>query len=141
MVSKVAKLIAVINLIAKNVANLALSPRFCQVPIEPPIKLPSRHGGTINSRRVTSPLVRLVKGQEMWEVPDHPQSVLPQNWVGNEKNSTITCMVLKATTNDKRHLALCHDEVRGPRSGLCRSGGISNNDNKYYFIQTQLYVS
>ncbi|GFV83043.1 hypothetical protein TNCV_1180571 [Trichonephila clavipes] len=31
-------------------------------------------------------------------------------------------MVLKATANDKRHLALCHDEYRGPRSGLCRSG-------------------
>ncbi|GFW43713.1 hypothetical protein TNCV_4770621 [Trichonephila clavipes] len=28
-------------------------------------------------------------------------------------------MVLKA--NDRRHLALCHDEFRGPRSGLCRS--------------------
>ncbi|GFX24156.1 hypothetical protein TNCV_2436491 [Trichonephila clavipes] len=37
-------------------------------------------------------------------------------------------MVLKATTNDRRHLALCHDEFRGPRSGLCRSGGIGNNN-------------
>ncbi|PRD21344.1 UNVERIFIED_CONTAM: hypothetical protein NCL1_51985 [Trichonephila clavipes] len=36
-------------------------------------------------------------------------------------------MVLKATANDKRHLALCHDEFRGPRTGLCQSGGISNN--------------
>ncbi|GFV41784.1 hypothetical protein TNCV_3629351 [Trichonephila clavipes] len=39
-------------------------------------------------------------------------------------------MVLKATTNDRRHLVICHDELRGPCSGLCRSGGISNN-NKY----------
>ncbi|GFX72493.1 hypothetical protein TNCV_4060901 [Trichonephila clavipes] len=38
-------------------------------------------------------------------------------------------MVLKATANDRRHLALCHDEFRGPRSGLYRSGGISNNNN------------
>ncbi|GFW79549.1 hypothetical protein TNCV_128541 [Trichonephila clavipes] len=30
--------------------------------------------------------------------------------------------MLKATANDRRHLALCHDEFRGPRSGLCRSG-------------------
>ncbi|GFX97362.1 hypothetical protein TNCV_1077331 [Trichonephila clavipes] len=26
-------------------------------------------------------------------------------------------MVLKATANDRRHLALYHDELRGPRSG------------------------
>ncbi|GFU07733.1 uncharacterized protein TNCV_4164281 [Trichonephila clavipes] len=45
----------------------------------------------------------------------------PQNWGGNEPNRTVTCMVLKATANDRRHLALCHDEFRGPRSGLCRS--------------------
>ncbi|GFX15751.1 uncharacterized protein TNCV_2132371 [Trichonephila clavipes] len=31
-------------------------------------------------------------------------------------------MVFKATANDRRHLALCHDEFRGPRSGLCRTG-------------------
>ncbi|GFW19528.1 hypothetical protein TNCV_1604201 [Trichonephila clavipes] len=37
-------------------------------------------------------------------------------------------MVLKATANDRRHLVLCHDEFRGPRYGLCRSGGISNNN-------------
>ncbi|GFU58707.1 hypothetical protein TNCV_932531 [Trichonephila clavipes] len=36
-------------------------------------------------------------------------------------------MVLKATVYDMRHLALCHDEFRGPRSSLCRSGGIGNN--------------
>ncbi|GFT75568.1 hypothetical protein TNCV_1135381 [Trichonephila clavipes] len=32
-------------------------------------------------------------------------------------------MVLKVTDDDRRHLAHCHDEFRGPRSGLCRSGG------------------
>ncbi|GFV11718.1 transposable element Tcb1 transposase [Trichonephila clavipes] len=31
-------------------------------------------------------------------------------------------MVLKAAATDRRHLALCHDEFRGPRTGLCRSG-------------------
>ncbi|GFX04826.1 hypothetical protein TNCV_2248091 [Trichonephila clavipes] len=30
-------------------------------------------------------------------------------------------MVLKATANNMRHLAFCHDEFRGPRPGLCRS--------------------
>ncbi|GFT34875.1 hypothetical protein TNCV_3878851 [Trichonephila clavipes] len=38
-------------------------------------------------------------------------SVLPQNWDGNEPNRTVTCMVLKATANDRRRLALCHDEI------------------------------
>ncbi|GFW76675.1 DCN1-like protein 1 [Trichonephila clavipes] len=55
--------------------------------------------------------------------------VLPQNWDGNEPNRTVTCIVLKAAANDRRQLALCHDEFRLPRSSLCRSGGISNNNN------------
>ncbi|GFV26101.1 hypothetical protein TNCV_4887321 [Trichonephila clavipes] len=40
-------------------------------------------------------------------------------------------MVLKSRANDMRHLALCHDEFRGPRSDLCRSGGIGNNNNTF----------
>ncbi|GFY14423.1 uncharacterized protein TNCV_1314771 [Trichonephila clavipes] len=56
------------------------------------------------------------------------QGFLSQNWGGNEPNRTVTCMVLKATDNDRRHLALCHDEFRGPQSGLCRSVGISSNN-------------
>ncbi|GFW31559.1 hypothetical protein TNCV_4419941 [Trichonephila clavipes] len=47
-------------------------------------------------------------GKRRRETPDHPQ----------------------ATANDRRHLALCHDEFRGLCSDLCRSGGISNNNNK-----------
>ncbi|GFX61231.1 hypothetical protein TNCV_3407061 [Trichonephila clavipes] len=43
-------------------------------------------------------------------------------------------MVLKATANDRRHVALCHDEFRGPRSGLCRSCVISNNNNRSIVI-------
>ncbi|GFW55927.1 cullin-4A [Trichonephila clavipes] len=45
--------------------------------------------------------------------PDHPQGVFPQNWGETELNRSVTCMVLKATAN-RRHLALCHDEFRGP---------------------------
>ncbi|GFW20211.1 monocarboxylate transporter 12 [Trichonephila clavipes] len=70
----------------------------------------------------SSRLVRLVKGEERWEASNHPQSVLPRNWDRIEPNHIVTCMVLKASANDRRHLALCHDEFRGPRSGLCRSG-------------------
>ncbi|GFV47477.1 uncharacterized protein TNCV_885491 [Trichonephila clavipes] len=76
--------------------------------------VPAWHWGTINSRRAACPLVRLVEGEERWEVPDHPQGVLPLNWGGIEPNHTVTCMVLKAMDNDRRHLALCHDEFRGP---------------------------
>ncbi|GFS77203.1 uncharacterized protein TNCV_3757991 [Trichonephila clavipes] len=46
--------------------------------------VPARHGGTLNSRRATSPLVRLVEGGERWEASGHPQSVLPLNWGGIE---------------------------------------------------------
>ncbi|GFT41451.1 uncharacterized protein TNCV_3942181 [Trichonephila clavipes] len=83
--------------------------------------------GTLNSRRAASSLVWLVERVERWEAPDPPRC-LPQNWGGNEPNRTITCMVRKATTNDRRHSALCHDKFRGPRSGLCRSRGIRNNN-------------
>ncbi|GFW00739.1 hypothetical protein TNCV_2305121 [Trichonephila clavipes] len=40
--------------------------------------------------------------EERWEAPNRPQGVLPHNWDGNEPKPTITCMVLKATTNDGR---------------------------------------
>ncbi|GFV43643.1 uncharacterized protein TNCV_2679441 [Trichonephila clavipes] len=68
--------------------------------------VPSRHGGTLNSRRAASPLVRLVEGEERWEAPDTPQGVL-LNWGETELNRSVTCMVLKVTANDRRHLALC----------------------------------
>ncbi|GFV10378.1 hypothetical protein TNCV_1951511 [Trichonephila clavipes] len=35
--------------------------------------VPLRHGGTSNSRRAASPLVRFVEGEERWEDPDHPR--------------------------------------------------------------------
>ncbi|GFU67801.1 uncharacterized protein TNCV_4684221 [Trichonephila clavipes] len=94
-------------------------------------------GGTLNSRPAESPLVRLVEGKEGWEGSD-PSGVLPQNWGGNEPNRTVTCMVLKATDNDRRHIALCHEEFRGPRSVLCRSVGISNNNvflSRYFCLK------
>ncbi|GFY30984.1 cullin-4A [Trichonephila clavipes] len=75
--------------------------------------VPSRHKGTLNSRRAASPLVRLEKEEERWKAPDHPQGVLPQNLGETELNRSVTCMVLKATVNDRRHFALCHDEFRG----------------------------
>ncbi|GFU32155.1 uncharacterized protein TNCV_3833811 [Trichonephila clavipes] len=64
--------------------------------------VPSRYGGTLNSRRAASPLVRLVEGEEKREAPDHPQGVLPLNWGETELYRSVTCMMLKATDNDRR---------------------------------------
>ncbi|GFV62254.1 uncharacterized protein TNCV_985181 [Trichonephila clavipes] len=52
--------------------------------------VPSWHGGTLNSRRAASPLVRLVEGEEGWKASDHSQSVLPQNWGETEPNRFVT---------------------------------------------------
>ncbi|GFU37754.1 hypothetical protein TNCV_1466211 [Trichonephila clavipes] len=41
--------------------------------------VPLWHGDTVNSCRVTSPLVRLVKEEERTETLDHSQAILPQN--------------------------------------------------------------
>ncbi|GFU24159.1 uncharacterized protein TNCV_2007451 [Trichonephila clavipes] len=78
--------------------------------------------GTDSPHTVEPPLEKLVEGEEKWEAPDHFQVVLPQYWDETELNHSVTCMVLTATVNDRRHLALCHDEFRVSRSGLCRSG-------------------
>ncbi|GFW20667.1 uncharacterized protein TNCV_1048901 [Trichonephila clavipes] len=73
---------------------------------------------------------RVVGGRERNGRSLTTAGVLSQNWGGNEPNRTVTCMMLKAAANDRRHLALCHDEFRGPLSGLCLSAGISNNKPK-----------
>ncbi|GFV57053.1 uncharacterized protein TNCV_2931761 [Trichonephila clavipes] len=64
--------------------------------------VPSRQGSTLNNRRASSPLVRLMEKEEWWEASDHPQGVLPQNWGRTKQNRTVTCMDLKAVANDKR---------------------------------------
>ncbi|GFY20823.1 uncharacterized protein TNCV_1120571 [Trichonephila clavipes] len=87
-----------------------------------------RHGGTLNNRRAASPLVGFVEEVERWEAPDHPQVFSLK--IGVETRQIVLSLVWcsKATDNDRRHLALCHEEFHGPRSGLYRSGGIRNND-------------
>ncbi|GFX41471.1 hypothetical protein TNCV_3490111 [Trichonephila clavipes] len=69
--------------------------------------VPSRHGGSLNSRRAASPLVSLVEGGR--EV----SGLKIFGW--KRQNHTVTCMVLKAKANDRRKtLALSHDEFCGP---------------------------
>ncbi|GFW60067.1 hypothetical protein TNCV_4893191, partial [Trichonephila clavipes] len=45
------------------------------------ISLPSWDGGTLNSRRAGSPLVRLVEGEEWWGSPSLPPLCPPLKWV------------------------------------------------------------
>ncbi|GFW82602.1 uncharacterized protein TNCV_3491741 [Trichonephila clavipes] len=61
--------------------------------------VPSRHGGTLNSRRAESPLERLVEVEKRWEAPSPPQGVLPQNCGGTVQNHSVTFLVLKSKTN------------------------------------------
>ncbi|GFT18065.1 uncharacterized protein TNCV_423321 [Trichonephila clavipes] len=60
--------------------------------------VPSWHGDTLNSCRAASPLVRLVEREERWEVPDHPQGVLPRNW-GENDLPPVWCSKLRLTTD------------------------------------------
>ncbi|GFT70376.1 uncharacterized protein TNCV_2658191 [Trichonephila clavipes] len=62
--------------------------------------VPLRYGSTLNSRQAVCPLTRLVKREQRWKAPAHPQGVLPQNLYGIKPNRTVTCMVLKANVND-----------------------------------------
>ncbi|GFW38303.1 uncharacterized protein TNCV_1331561 [Trichonephila clavipes] len=103
--------------------------------------VPARHGGTLNIRQATSPLVRLVDGEGRWKTFVHPQSVLLLNWGAIEPNRTVICMLLKATANDRSHLALCRDKFCGSRSGLCRSGGNSNNNNRIKFEKINISLT
>ncbi|GFW33061.1 uncharacterized protein TNCV_2109911 [Trichonephila clavipes] len=69
--------------------------------------VPSWHGGTLNRRRATSPLGRLVEGEERWEAPDHLQGVLPQNWDDIELNRSATCISkLRLTTGVTQSFAM-----------------------------------
>ncbi|GFX07055.1 transposable element Tcb2 transposase [Trichonephila clavipes] len=60
----------------------------------------SWHGGTLNSRGDTSPLVILVEGEDKRKASDHPRHLHPQNWGETQQNCTVTCMVLKAKANN-----------------------------------------
>ncbi|GFU98585.1 hypothetical protein TNCV_3654161 [Trichonephila clavipes] len=57
--------------------------------------------------------------EERWNALDFRQGVLPQYWGGNEANHTVTCMMLKATDNDRRKIpAHCRNEFRRPSSDV-----------------------
>ncbi|GFW26909.1 hypothetical protein TNCV_1377521 [Trichonephila clavipes] len=57
--------------------------------------------GALNSRRVASALMKLVKREERWEVPD-PSGYSRSNLGWNERNHIVICLMLKATDNNRR---------------------------------------
>ncbi|GFW61358.1 hypothetical protein TNCV_4136761 [Trichonephila clavipes] len=62
--------------------------------------VPSRQGGTLNSCRAASLLVRLGEEEERWEAPDHPQ--ISSLKIGVERSqivlSPVWCSKLQLTT-------------------------------------------
>ncbi|GFY30343.1 hypothetical protein TNCV_4065931 [Trichonephila clavipes] len=58
-------------------------------------------GGSLNSRRATSPLVSFVEVKETWEAPNLVQGILSHNWGGTQPKHNATCMDFKTKDNDK----------------------------------------
>ncbi|GFV02426.1 hypothetical protein TNCV_1023541 [Trichonephila clavipes] len=79
------------------------------------------HSKNPSSRK--SPRKRL--RQERREDSCPHQGVVPQNWCGTETKLSVTCIVLKAASNNRRRLVPCLDEFCGSRSDT-GSGGISS---------------
>ncbi|GFX37897.1 DUF4817 domain-containing protein [Trichonephila clavipes] len=112
--------------------------------------IPLRHGGTLNSRRVSISLVRLVDREQRWEALDHLQGVLPQNWGSNQAtNRAVTCMVLKATYNDRltfsplprSDIVRDSDEAHFWLNGYVnkQSCGIWSEANPQVYVETPLH--
>ncbi|GFW27864.1 putative LOC100569746 [Trichonephila clavipes] len=72
--------------------------------------------------RAASPFVRLGKGEEKWEAPDHTPRVFSLKTRVESYQSALSpvwCSKLRLTTGV--HLALCRDEFCGSRSDIVRS--------------------
>ncbi|GFU18236.1 hypothetical protein TNCV_1389021 [Trichonephila clavipes] len=61
--------------------------------------VPLRQGGTLNSRRAVSPLVRLVEGEERWDATDHPQGFSIEIGVNQAKSSLGVELTIPFVTN------------------------------------------
>ncbi|GFW03367.1 hypothetical protein TNCV_472231 [Trichonephila clavipes] len=72
--------------------------------------VPSRQGDALNSRKSSREVSGRKRGGKPLTTPLGPR----QNWGENEKNRTVTCVILKVKANDKRkNLTLSCDEFRG----------------------------
>ncbi|GFU65922.1 uncharacterized protein TNCV_1465161 [Trichonephila clavipes] len=98
----------------------------------------AQHEDTLNIRQATSSFVRLVEGERGGKPLITFQFLLPQIWVGTELNRIVTCMVHKATANDRHNvLPFYHDEFRGPRSG---TSDFLYFRSKYLFLEKKLLL-
>ncbi|GFV88953.1 hypothetical protein TNCV_442181 [Trichonephila clavipes] len=92
--------------------------------------MPLRQRSTLNCRRASRPLMRLVEGEDRREAFEQSQGVL-QNWGGNNSNRTVNCMVLRGKANDRRtilpFIVMNFVDLHLTQS---RSGGIRNNQNR-----------
>ncbi|GFV37303.1 uncharacterized protein TNCV_2699901 [Trichonephila clavipes] len=66
---------------------------------------------------------------------DHPWGVLPQNWDETELNRSVTCTVLKATDNDRRHLPFAMRNFVGRDLAFAYQVGMTPNDLKNHKTQ------
>ncbi|GFX27635.1 hypothetical protein TNCV_107331 [Trichonephila clavipes] len=80
--------------------------------------VPSWHGGTLNSVELPVLSRGWWQGMRGGRLLALSQGVLPQNSGLTVLNHTVICMVLKASSNDRR--VSSHDEFRGPRSDHVR---------------------
>ncbi|GFT52837.1 hypothetical protein TNCV_1459641 [Trichonephila clavipes] len=67
--------------------------------------------GTLNSRQAASFFVRLVEGEERWEVSDHLQGDLSQTLGRPESNRTVFRIMLKDMSNDRRTTSTLYMEM------------------------------
>ncbi|GFU67034.1 hypothetical protein TNCV_4968831 [Trichonephila clavipes] len=69
--------------------------------------VPLRHGGTLNSHRAGSPLVRLVEGKERRESPDHPMVIFLKirTWVRIPEKTWMLVNVRHGSTLNSRRAA------------------------------------
>ncbi|GFY31165.1 hypothetical protein TNCV_4360721 [Trichonephila clavipes] len=86
----------------KKVVSMTYAPTLVPMDLQvllgalhPNIKIPSSRK---SSREVSG------RGKDMGG-PDNSQGVLSLNWSGTEPNRNVTCMVFKATADDRRPLA------------------------------------
>ncbi|GFY22000.1 uncharacterized protein TNCV_3296441 [Trichonephila clavipes] len=77
--------------------------------------------GTLFSRRAADPLVKLVEGKEKWEVNDYPPRSFSLK-IGVEPSQIILSPVWysKPMLMTGKHLAICREEFREPRSATVR---------------------
>ncbi|GFX20443.1 hypothetical protein TNCV_3488011 [Trichonephila clavipes] len=91
--------------------------------------VPSQHGGTLNSHRVESPLVRLVTGNDRWEAPDPPPGCPPTKLGWNRAKLYCHMYGAQGYGSDRRTSSPLPGLISWTWIWLFQTGGISNDNN------------